>query len=119
MAFFMATKMEAILSGKGFHLRNDHRILAQTTETGQICVVDNAFPRCVSPTHQRLVQKTLHRETVKNAVEFQILSFRVAQVQNTGNKIDPFASQKYSLKGARIVLHLGPRFIGYTIASGL
>ena len=89
---------------------------AGSSETGQVCVVDNALFGTVAPEHQRLVQEALHVETVKAAVELQVASLRVTQVKDTGDNPDSLICE-IDLIDAGVVLHLDARFVRYSVAS--
>ena len=118
MSNFMADEFKAVLLGERDHLGHDDGVLARASQAGQVRVVDNAFAGRMTPVHQRLVQKALHREAVKHAIELEVLSLRVTQVEQTGNHFGLPPRQLHPIHG-RIVLHLHARLIRHAITTDL
>ena len=114
----MAEEHEAVALGEGGHFRHDHRPLAAAAEPRQVGVVDDALLGGVAPEQERLVQETLHGETVECPVELQVPPLRVPQVQEAGD--DPRrVARQFHLVHRGVVLHLDTRFVRHVIATGL
>src|SRR6266487_3378194 len=105
MLEFVAVKLEAVLLAEGRHLRDDEGVAPATPQPRQVGVVDDALTGGVAPPAQGLMKKALHLEAVETAVELQVASLRVAQVEQTGDELDPLATQ-LDLIDAGVLLHL-------------
>ena len=114
----MADEPEAVLLAEGLHLRDHHRIAARAPQPRQIRVVDDALSRRAAPEHQRLMEEAFHLETVEGAVELQVAPLRVAQVEQAGDDPDQLLPQFHLIDGG-VVLELGARLIGHTVAPRL
>ncbi len=64
------------------------------------------------------MQEALHVEAVEVAVELQVASFGVAQVDQTGDELDALRAQLDAIN-AGVMLHLQARFIGHAMATDL
>src|SRR6266571_1346545 len=118
VTLFMTNEPESVLLGEGFHLRHNHRILARSSQTRQVRVVDNADGSGVFPKLQSLIEEALHPEAVEHPIKSQVPSLRVAQVQQAGDHVRSGIAQQNRI-WRRVVLHLGARRIRNTLTSRL
>lgn len=70
VAYFMADKRKAILLSKTFHLRYHDGIAAGSSQTGKICVVNDAHRSTVSKESKCFMEKALHGKAVEKTIKF-------------------------------------------------
>ena len=112
----MAAEHKAVSFGKGFHLRDDHRVGAQAAQTRQVGVVDDTHRWRIAPVGQSQMQEALHVEAVKDGIKLQIPALAVTQVKKAGLQAQQHRTHP-QCEGAGVVLHLGPGLLGPTLAA--